>query len=485
MQNGGMDAVTTRFPPAVTADRRPGIDSASVIVFCIMFALASIPSEILRDGDTLWQIRTGEWILNHHAIPRIDPFSYTAGARPWYPHDWLAEVVLSLAHRAGGFNGVIFLAAASVGLTTAIMFRHMRRFLPEPYAFVALTIGLACTAPNMLARPHLLSWPCLAAVCSGLAMARSRQTAPSFWLLPVMVLWVNLHGSFMVGLLLPILLMMEALFDPQADRRRVLTGWGGFIVAEWICALINPATLEGVLFPFRMLRMGSTQWIGEWLPVDFANAQPVEFIILGGLALGLLGKLRLPPFRLLILLGLIVETLMHRRNQQLLGIVGTLMLVEPFAAGMGLRPSGASGRAGWIAASVAVVIACVAIPFRFERSINPEFDAKTVADVLTTVPDSTRALPVLNDYSVGGDLIFLGVRPYIDSRADLYGDAFLSKYRDMMADRKILMEVLETNHVGWTIFPDAQPVAAILDGVPGWKRLETKDGYAIHVRSGN
>lgn len=480
-----MDAVAIRPPSTLTVDRRFGIDAASVIAFCIIFALVSFSSQILRDGDTLWQIRTGEWILNHHAIPRIDPFSYTAGTRPWYPHEWLAEVALSLAYRAGGFNGVIFLAATSVGLAAAIMVRHARRFLPVPYAFAALAIGLSCTAPSMLARPHLLSWPCLAALCSGLAMARSRQTAPSFWLLPVMVLWVNLHGSFMVGLLLPIGLMIEALFDPRADRRRVLVGWGGFIVAEWICALINPATLEGLLFPFRMLRMGSTQWIGEWLPVDFANAQPVEFIILGGLALGLLGKLRLPPFRLLILLGLIVETLMHRRNQQLLGIVGTLMLVEPFAAGLGLRPSGASGRGGWVAASVAVVIACAAIPLRLERSINPAFDTKTVADVLATVPDSTRAQPVLNDYSVGGDLIFLGIRPYIDSRADLYGDAFLSKYRDIMADRKVLMKVLETNHVGWTIFPDTEAVASILDGVPGWKRLETKNGYAIHVRVGS
>jgi hypothetical protein len=478
-----MDAVTTRLPPAVTADRRSGIDSASVIAFCIMFALASIPSEILHDGDTLWQIRTGEWILNHHAIPRIDPFSYTAGTRPWYPHEWLAEVVLSLAYRAAGFNGVIFLAATSIGLTAAIMLRHLRRFLPAPYAFAALAVGLSCTAPSMLARPHLLAWPCLAAICSSLAMARSRQTAPSFWLLPVMVLWVNLHGSFMVGLLLPIGLMIEALFDPRADRRRVLTGWGGFIVAEWICALINPATLEGLLFPFRMLRMSSTQWIGEWLPVDFDHAQPVEFIILGGLVLGLLGKLRLPPFRLLILLGLILETLMHRRNQQLLGIVGTLTLIEPFAAGLGLRPSGEMGRAGWVGASVAVAIACVAVPVRLKRPISPDYDAKTVADVLATVPDSTRALPVLNDYGVGGDLIFLGIHPYIDSRADLYGDAFLSKYREMMGDRTVLMEVLEANHVGWTIFPDAQAVASILDGVPGWKRLETKDGYAIHVRS--
>lgn len=52
-----------------------GIGPAPVIAFCGMFALVLFLPPILDDGDTLWQIRTGEWILNHLAIPATDPFS--------------------------------------------------------------------------------------------------------------------------------------------------------------------------------------------------------------------------------------------------------------------------------------------------------------------------------------------------------------------------------------------------------------------------
>jgi hypothetical protein len=180
----------------------------------------------------------------------------------------------------------------------------------------------------------------------------------------------------------------------------------------------------------------------------------------------------------------VFETFLHRRNQQLFGIVGVLTLAEPVAVSLRLRAAEALGRAGWIAAGVAVVIACIAVPVRMGRAIDARYTAGTVEQVLAAVPPATRAEPVLNDYSVGGQLIFLGIRPYIDSRADLYGDAFLAKYRDLAVDRKVLMDVLETNHVGWTIFPETEAVVSILDGVPGWRRLETKDGYVIHVRSG-
>ena len=63
--------------------------------------LAFLPVVVLRAGtlaeaDTFWQIRTGEWILDHHSIPRTDPFSFTAAGRHWFPHEWLAEVLLAL-----------------------------------------------------------------------------------------------------------------------------------------------------------------------------------------------------------------------------------------------------------------------------------------------------------------------------------------------------------------------------------------------------
>ena len=148
------------------------IDPAPVVAGCVMFALVLFLPQVLNDGDTLWQIRTGEWILDHRAIPSADPFSFTAGNTPWFAHEWLAEVLMALAHRMGGMRGIMVLTAAASGLTAAVLLHHLRRFLPGIYAVLGLVLALSNAAPSLLARPHVLAWPCLALWCGGLVAAR-------------------------------------------------------------------------------------------------------------------------------------------------------------------------------------------------------------------------------------------------------------------------------------------------------------------------
>ncbi len=304
------------------------LDFAVVITGCLIFALLLFLPPILNDSDTLWQIRAGEWILDHRAIPATDPFSFTAGDRRWFSHEWLAETLMALAYRAGGLKGVMVLAAAATGLTAGVLLHHLRRFLPGAYAYAGLVVALCCAAPSMLARPHLIAWPCLALWCGGLVAARANRTAPAWALLCVMLIWVNLHGSFMLGLLLPGAFMIEALLDPGAGRP-IFFAWNRFIVAAWLVALVNPDLLAGVLFPFHLVSMPSLAWIGEWQPSNFSKLQPLELVILSSLALGLTGRVRLTAVRMIMFVGLIHLALIHARNLQLLGIVGALILAEP------------------------------------------------------------------------------------------------------------------------------------------------------------
>jgi hypothetical protein len=376
----------------------------------------------------------------------------------------------------------MILAAAATGLTAAILLHHLRRFLPGIYAAVGVIVALANAAPSMLARPHLLAWPCLALWCGGLVTARANRTAPSFALLPVMLLWVNLHGSFMVGLLLPVAFMIEALFDPGADHRRVATHWATFILAAWFVALFNPEGLAGVLFPFHMLGMRSLAWIGEWEPTDFGRIQPLELMILAGLILGLSGKVKLPPMRLLILLGLIHGALSHARNEQLLGIVGALILAEPLGASLGRGRAAILDQKWTKAAAGMTLIAVAALVTRLILPLGPERTGVAFAAVLDRVPRALREQPVLNDYGLGGQLIFQGVRPFIDSRADLYGDAFLSRYRQIAApDQDALDRALSEYRISWTIFPSGHRIIPLLDRMPGWRRLIDADGVVVHT----
>jgi hypothetical protein len=459
------------------------LDPAPVMAFCVMFALVLFLTAVLDDGDTYWQIRTGEWILNHLAIPATDPFSFTAGDRPWFPHEWLAETLMALAYQADGMRGIMVLAATATGLTAAILMHYLRRFLPGIYAMVGVIVALANAAPSMLARPHMLAWPCLTLWCGGLVTAAANRRAPSFWLLPVMLVWVNLHGSFMIGLLLPGLFMIEALLAPSANRRSLLTSWSTFILAVWAVALLNPEGIAGVLFPFRLLSMKNLGFIGEWQPTDFSWIQPLELMIIAGLVLGLTGKVKLPPIRLLMLIGLIHGALSHARNEQILGIVGVLILAEPLGASLGRGSAVTLGIVWRRIATASAAIAAIALVVRIALPMSPERTGAAFAATLANVPASLRAQPVLNDYSLGGKLIFQGVRPFIDSRADLYGDAFLSRFhRIIWPERDALNQALTEYGIAWTIFPATSQVLLLMDQEPGWRRLAEVDGLVIHAR---
>lgn len=470
-----------------TEIRRP---PASVIIsFCVIFVAVMFLPQTLNDSDTLWQIATGGWILDHHAIPATDPFSFTAGERRWFAHEWLAETLMALAFRGGGLVGVMVLAGFATGLTAALLMHFLRRVLPGVYATAALALALYSIAPSLLARPHLLAWPCLAAWCGGLVAARTQARAPAFALLPVMLIWVNLHGSFVLGLLLPAAFMIEAVMESAiTDRPRVAFAWLKFIAAAWAIALLNPEFFDGIVFPFHLVGMASLASILEWQPPDFSRVEPIEVMICGGLALGLSGRLRLPPIRLVILLGLVHMALAHARNQPLLGIIGAFIVAGPFGEGLerdrddlpdpaGRRPAGRQ------LAGVATVIAVAGLLIRFAVPLGPERSEAAFMAMLEHVPQPLRRQPVLNDYGIGGRLIFAGVRPFIDGRTDLYGDIFVHRYREIMApDHAAFVRAVSDYGIAWTLFRADEPIIGLLDREPGWHRLLTDGGLVIHAR---
>ncbi len=464
---------------------RPPV-GASLIAGTLLFALVLAVPGILADADTLWQIHTGDWILRNQAIPHTDPFSYSVAGQRWFTHEWLAETLMALADRAGGFRGVMALTALAAGTTAGMLLFHLRRFMALIPAVVVMLQGMANCTGSLLARPHVLAWPCLELWCAGLVIARARGVSPSWWLLPVMLLWVNLHGSFMLGLLLPLVFLVEAAIEAGANWRKPVVDWGWFTLAAWGVAVLNPDAIEGVLFPFHLLGMQNIGWVGEWTQADFSALHPLELLILLLLGIGLLGRLTVPPLRLLMLLGLIHMALQHWRHDQLVGLIGALLLAEAIgklAPPEATRPAPGSRRFGRPA--VAAIGAVLALTGRFLVPLDHP-PGEAVLAALDQVPRTLRAQPVLNDYGFGAYLIAHGDRPFIDSRADMYGDAFLGRFREIV-DLKpgALTAALSAYGVAWTVFPPDAPVVLLLDRDPGWRRLLSGAAVVVHVRAGD
>jgi hypothetical protein len=101
---------------------------------------------------------------------------------------------------------------------------------------------------------------------------------------------------------------------------------------------------------------------------------------------------------------------------------------------------------------------------------------------LASAPAAIVDQPVFNDYGFGGYLIFKGVRPFIDSRAEVYGDRFLATYAAMQRGDLCALRVnFDRYRIGWTILPPDSPVVAILDISPGWRRLHTDSEAVVQV----
>ncbi len=480
---------------ASRADRRlPTLTTAQLMALAaavVAFAAAAFAPQLLWDGDTFWHIRTGEWMLAHHQVVRVDPFSFTAYGRAWVDLEWLSEVLMAAVYGVGGFPLLDLMFGLCIGALTWILASALLRKLPVFTSAAALFLVLACTTQSWLARPHLLTLPILALWTVQLMQAREADRAPPLWLVPVMALWTNLHGSFLIGLALIGPFALEALVEARgaAARLQVVRGWGLFGVLALLACLVTPHGLNGLIYPVKLITMSSLPDIDEWKPSDFSRLQPLELSLLAALFACLYRGVRIPLVRLIVLLGLVHLTLHQTRHQMVLAVVGALLLAEPLARAIqGSDPliplarmprrAGVGALAAILVAFSGVAAARAAMPARLVEVMTAPVSA------LAHVPAALRLKPVLNEYGMGGYLIFNQVRPYIDGRADMYGDDFVRDYmRIKKRDAARLRSALSSHGVQWTIFAADDPVVKDLDALPGWKRLYADKTAVVHVRT--
>jgi hypothetical protein len=302
------------------------LPSWPLIVALLAFARAlAQPGALLHDPDTYLHIAAGRWMVTHAALPTYDPFSYTFAGAHWAAPEWLAEIVLATVYRVAGWSGLALATIACFAVSLALSTRSLLRSA-EPFpALIAVALGAAMVEPHLLARPHILALPLLVLWSGALFAARDAGKAPPFRLLPVMVLWANLHGSFLFGLGLAGYLTAEAVVS--GPRTLEARRWGLFVALAFAAALLTPNGVSGLVEPFRMMAMPALQSsFIEWRSPDFQQFQPLEIWLLGLMAVGLTTGVRLPWPRVLLLLALCHMALAHTRHADLLGLVGPLVV---------------------------------------------------------------------------------------------------------------------------------------------------------------
>jgi hypothetical protein len=460
-------------------------DSRSLIVgglAAFAFAIFLFDPSVLNDADTYWHLAAGDWMLTHREVLHRDVFSHTYSGE-WETHEWLSEIIMALAYRAGGWNGIVLLFGAAMALTAGLLGRELSRSLSGLSLAVILIVAGGCIAPSMLTRPHILMLPILVVWTAGLMKAREAGKAPPLAMALLVVLWANLHGSYVFAFVLAGLFGLEALAAAaREDRLKVVRDWGLFGALTLLAAMTTPHGVSGLIYPIKLMSMTTLPAINEWRSMDFSRPGAFEAALIATLFVGFSRGVKVAPLRLALLLLLLHMTLQHARHQMVLAIVAPLLMAQPFAAALGQTPAAAA----WRARTAIAVFLALAIPLSAVRLLMPlerHDDGPTPMTALAHVPAAIAARPVLNDYSFGGYLIFKGVKPFIDGRSDMYGDAFFKEFLKANSGNPAALErVLTRYHVEWTILRPGEALTGVMDARPGWRRLYADKHAVVHVR---
>jgi hypothetical protein len=464
-----------------------------VMFVCLMNA-NGLP--LLGDPDSHWHVTVGNWILDHRAVPYVDTYSFTFTGEPWIAKEWLSQVLLAGAYDIAGWGGVVALGAAAFAATFALLLRLLLRDIKPLPAILFVAVAIAMTAPHMLARPHALAMPFMLLWVAGLVRAVEERRAPEPLLLICMLLWANLHGGFTFGLMLAGAFALEAVFTAGdgSERKALFVGWLKFGVAAGLVACITPYGPESILVTLRIFNLGdSLKLIAEWKSPDFQSQPMQELVLLVALYLALSRGLKLPLFRLLVVIGLVHLFLRYARNAELLALLAPLAIAPVLTRQWpSIRPdreaSGILNRlarpAGHGAMTLGLLLAAAfsggMIGF---AGIAPP-DANTPSAALAYAREAGIKGHVFNHYGYGGFLIEAGVPTFIDGRGELYGGEFIKRYAEAVNLRgeEPFEQVLDRWKIDWTLLAKDAPANKLLAHLPGWHQAYSDEQATIFIR---
>jgi len=483
--------------------------SVAVTVFFLFYSVMIVlpGSALLKDPDTLWHIRTGQWILDNAQFPVVDFYSYTAAGNRWIAGEWLSEIFFALAFNIGHWRGVVILSAITIAAIIATLCFYLLRNLRFSVAIGWTALTAFAISPHYLARPHLFSFLMLLVWLIILIDAYdSGDFKPSIFILAILIiLWANLHGSFTLGVAM--LCVFSGYFccekfvtrDFTRCRKTLL-----MLLVIGIGALLTPYGIFSAYVTLELLKIKILfQQIAEWKSPDFQLYQPLLFLLVGlfsvivGLGIRLRGP-RLIVFSIMMFLGL-----NYLRGLLMFFLVAPIILARPIASHSvwwratrvtDPNPSESIGALDPVLSSfqkrpfmiptICLAVAVLATVYSWpytnsgpDRSIAP----KAAIDFVRQNGISGN---VFNTYGFGGYLIFSGIPTFIDGRVTPYTDDFLQKHAEVvnLVDINKAFLLLDDYKVTWIILRPIEPLAKALARSTLWNEAYADKYSVVFVR---
>jgi hypothetical protein len=438
-------------------------------------------SSFFHDPGTFWHTTTGELILSDGFI-RTDPYTFTFGGTWWVPYQWLGEVAMSLAHRVGGFDTQLLGAVTILAGTFAwLTVRVLRTGLHPIASGSVVALGLAAAASHFHVRPHLFTILCMAVTAGLLAdvetgRVRFRRLT---WLLPLVVLWTNVHGGVLGGIATVGLAVFGWVVCWQLGMNSPVTGWKQAAFAAAVALgcvlapLVNPYGRD-LLWTWQIIMSAPElkEIIQEHRPVDPSEPYAWPILAFAGAYLFVLAGVARRQVRATWLLPLVwlvlaFDRIRHAPLFVVVGLVGIAAmwphtrwarwlarnrpdfqkpLSEPSGETITRPPVWPNVLVPAVAVCVALLLQAARIPVPVVGSgwvrLDPTKWPVDLIDVLkANEPRPGQPNHLFNGYVDGGFVEYHapGYKVFVDDRCEVFGGPWLANYVEVEStpDREV------------------------------------------------
>jgi hypothetical protein len=466
----------------------------ALIVVTVIFALSR---HGISDPDIWWHLHNAQHLVEHHSLARCDTYSFTVTGHPWISHEWLAELPYYLAWRAlglGGINAVMFAVLTLIFLGTLYLcYRDSGHYKASVMAACfAVFLGSVSFGPRTI----LFGYVYLVLLLIVLQRFRQGGNASLWALPPLFCIWVNTHGSWLIGMVLFSIVIAAGLVKGEwgfitsepwtpSQRKKLLLSWSASLGALFV----NPFGARLVFYPFDLAfrQKLNIEHVAEWVSVNFHDMRGKLVIVL---LIVMLVTAWLRPRRLtlaelgLVLFGL-YSGLTYIRFLFLLGIVIAPVLAKTFEFVPRYRRDMDTP-----VINMLVIILIVGGMVHFwpreatlQELVGDQYPAQAVSYLQAHRP----AGPMLNFYLWGGYLNWRepSLKVFLDSRVDIFEySGVLKDYLDLL-DLKNPEPLLEKYKIRYVLFPRNEPLTYVLQHDASWRVLYSDKISVLLERTGD
>jgi len=505
MPDGSISSSSEHHTPAWIRWVTPSVaDLIFVATLCVL-VFTPLSVRLLGDAGIGWHIRTGQQILATHSVPHVDPFSSTMAGKPWFAWEWLYDTVVGELEAQLSLNGVVWFTAVVIAAVFAWTFRLLIARETQICIAVALVLlALSASTIHFLARPHVLSWLFTLAWFWILDSSDRDGSALSrrLWLLPpMMLLWVNIHGGWLMGFVLLGIFLLSALWTRFRTKENRLEDSLQKIAAvkrarklAWITLFSAVASL-GNPYGWKLHAHVYTYLSNRFLMDHIDEFQSPNFHLIAQrcflvLLLVTLAALALRGRELRMSHGLTVlfavyAGLYASRNIPvsallLVMIIGPLLSSNKSSSGFFHRMRAMESKIRghlWPALAILFTLYIAAGRGRLDSTLlmNAHFDPHRMPiDAVNYIVNHDVKGPILSLDYWGGYLIYR-LHPkekiVLDDRHDLYGPDFFKSYLELIHAEPGWDDFLQQHQASCIVVPTQSPLATVLTESGDWKPI--------------